>query len=279
MENRKLNANVVLVTLNGRDLYLDPGAAFTPFGMLTWFETGTPGLRLDNEGGAWVKTPLPKSSESRIERSAKLKLTDAGSLEGKVTVTYTGLEAMYHRLDVRNTDEVARKKSLEDSLKGQISVTADAELTNQPDWGNPAMPLVAEFKVNIPGWASNAGKRTIIPAAVFSAGEKHIFEHAARIHPVYFAYPYEKDDDVIIELPAAWQVASVPVPQKNIGQDVSYNLKVENNHSALHLTRQFAVDVFLLDAGHYGPLRDSFQAIRSGDEQQIVLQTPATAAQ
>jgi hypothetical protein len=37
MDNHKLNANVVLVKLNGQDLYLDPGAAFTPFGMLTWY--------------------------------------------------------------------------------------------------------------------------------------------------------------------------------------------------------------------------------------------------
>jgi len=32
MESAKLNANVVLVKLNGKYLYLDPGAAFTPFG-------------------------------------------------------------------------------------------------------------------------------------------------------------------------------------------------------------------------------------------------------
>lgn len=49
MENRKLNANVVLVRLDGKDLYFDPGAAFTPFGMLTWYETGTPGLCLDKQ--------------------------------------------------------------------------------------------------------------------------------------------------------------------------------------------------------------------------------------
>src|SRR5579863_7899010 len=94
MQGRKLDANVVLVKLNGKDLYFDPGAAFTPFGMLTWPEAGVTGLCLDKDG-TWVGTALPESSASRIERVAKLRLTDAGNLEGKLTVTYTGLEAMY----------------------------------------------------------------------------------------------------------------------------------------------------------------------------------------
>ena len=31
--------------------------------------------------------------------------------------------------------------------------------------------------------------------------------------PIYVDYPYEKDDDVTIELPAGWQVSSLPPPQ------------------------------------------------------------------
>src|SRR6266446_5637717 len=72
MQSSKLNANVVLVKLNGKDVYFDPGAAFTPFGLLTWYETGVAGLRLDKDGGSWIQTTLPESSQSKIERNAKL---------------------------------------------------------------------------------------------------------------------------------------------------------------------------------------------------------------
>ena len=40
----------------------------------------------------------------------KLKLSDTGDLEGKLTVTYIGLEAMYHRLEERHEDEVAAQE-------------------------------------------------------------------------------------------------------------------------------------------------------------------------
>jgi hypothetical protein len=278
LENQKLNANVVLVKLNGKELYFDPGAAFTPFGLLTWSETGVPGLCLNKEGGTWVKTTLPQSSESRIERVAKLRLTDDGSLEGKLTVTYTGLEAMYQRLDVRNADEVARKKFLEDRVQRQIPTTAEVKLTNQPDWSNSETPLIAEYHITVPDWASSAGKRTLVPASVFTAVEKHLFEHANRVQPIYVDYPYEKEEDVTIELPAGWQVSSVPTPQKLAAHVLNYSLKVDNDAAALHLTRKLTWDFLLLEAKYYPALRTFFQSVRTGDDQQIVLQPAAASA-
>jgi hypothetical protein len=278
MQSYKLDSNVVLVKMDGKDLYLDPGGAFTPFGLLSWSETGVPGLRLDKDGGTWIQTTLPKSSESRVERMAKLKLSDTGDLAGKLTVTYTGLEAMYHRLDVRDEDEVARKKFLEERAKDQIPVATEAELTNHPDWSASETPLVAEFDIKVPGWASNAGKRALIPAAVFTASEKKIFEHAERVHPIYFEYPHEKLDDVTIELPSGWQVESVPPEQDQDKGVVGFSLKAENGKTSVHLTRKVKVDFLLLDKKYYPALQAFFQGIRTADELQIVLQPGATTA-
>jgi len=272
MQSSKLNSNVVLVKLNGKDIYLDPGAAFTPFGLLTWSETGVPGLRLDKDGGSWIQTTLPQASESRIERVGKLKLSDAGDLEGKLTVTYTGLEAMYHRVEERNEDEVARKKALEEVVTGQIAAAAEAELINKPDWTSSETPLVAEYNLKIPGWASSAGRRVMIPAAIFTAAERGVFEHANRVQPIYFAYPYETADDINIELPLGWQVSSVPPPQDQNGKVVAYSLKVEQSPGTLRSTRKLTIDVLLVQQKYYTALRNFFQAVRNGDGVQIVLQ-------
>jgi hypothetical protein len=274
----ELDANVVLVRVDGKDLYFDPGGAFTPYGYLTWSETGVTGLKLDKDGGTWIQTSLPTSSESQVKRVAKLTLTDAGDLEGKLTVTYTGLASMYHRLENRNADDVERKKSLEDSVKAQIPGTSEAQLTNQPDWSHSGPPLVAEFDVKISNWASNAGKRTILSAGVFTANEKRLFEQERRLHPIYFEYPYEKLDDVSIELPSGWQVSSVPTPAKQDGKVVAYSMNVENSAGILHISRKLTVDLFLVDQRYYPALRNFFQSVRSGDEGQVVLQPAAASA-
>ncbi len=272
MQSAKLNVNVVLVKLNGKDVYLAPGAAFTPFGLLPWAETAAPGLRLDKDGGTWIQTSLPQASESRIERVGRLRLSEAGDLEGKLTVSYIGLEALYHRVEERNADEVARKRYLERHVTSQIGVPAEAELTKQPDWTSSETPLVAEFNLKIPGWASNAGKRVAIPAAIFTGGEKRLFEHENRVHPVYFSYPHEKAEEVTIELPAGWQVSSVPPPQDQNGKVVMYTLKVEQSPGAVRLTRKLTVDVLLVEQRYYTPLRNFYQAVRTSDGVQIVLQ-------
>jgi hypothetical protein len=272
MQSAKLNDNIVLVKLNGKDLYLDPGVVFTPYGLLTWSETGVPGLRLDKDGGTWIQTTLPQASESRIERVGKLKLSDTGDLEGKLTVTYIGLEAMYRRVEERNADEVARKKFLEELVTEQIAAAAEAELTNKPEWTSSEAPLVAEFNLKIPGWASGAGRRVMVPAAIFTAAEKGVFEHANRVQPIYFEYPHEKADDVTIELPLGWQVSSVPPPQDKNGNILVYSLKVEQSPGTLRLTRKLTIDALLVQQKYYTALRNFFQAVRTSDGIQVVLQ-------
>lgn len=279
MQPQKLNANVVLVKMNGKDLYFDPGAAFTPFGVLTWSETGTAGLRLDRDGGTWIQTTLPQSSESQIQRSAKLKLSgETGDLEGKLTITYSGLEASGCRLEQRHADQVERKKFLEDLAQSEIPAAAQLDLTNQPDWKNPDVPLVAEFNIKIPGWASSAGRRVMLPVGIFALQEKQVFDHASRVHPIYFEYPFEKLDDVSIELPAGWHVSSVPKPRVQDGHVIVYEVKAEDNQGVLHLKRKLSVDILLMEQKYYTALRNFFQIVRSGDEEQIVLQPGAATA-
>ena len=276
MDRKKLDSNVVLVKLKGKDVYFDPGAAFTPFGLLEWSETGVPGLRLDKDGGTWIQSALPQASDSRIERDAKFKLSETGDLEGKLTVTFTGLEAMSRRVEERHGDDAERKKYLEDQVKGYIPVGTELDLTSQPDWKSSSSPLVAEFSLKIPGWVSGAGRRALLPVGIFSAPEKHIFEHADRVHPIYFQFPFEKMDDVTIDLPLGWQVQSLPQPQNQDGHVITYDLKAEKAANSLHLTRKVKVEVLLLETKYYAPLRNFFQVVRTGDEEQIVLQ-PGTA--
>ena len=278
MDTHKLDSDLVLVKVNGKDIFCDPGAAFTPFAMLMWPETGVQGLRLDKEGGTWIQTMLPQSSASRIIRSADLTLSETGDLEGKLKVTFTGLEAMQRRVEERNEDEASRKKLLEDQAKEYIPAASDAELTNQPDWSSSSTPLVAEFKLRIPGWVSGAGRRALLSVGLFSATEKRVFENEERVHPIYFEFPFQQEDDVAISLPAGWQVSSLPPAMNQDGRVVLYSLKAENEKGIVRLTRKLNVDLLLLDPKYYAALRNFFQVVRTGDEAQIVLQPGAASA-
>ena len=271
MRTRDLNTNVVLVKLNGKDMYFDPGSAFAPFGLLPWAEAGTVGLKLDKDGGTWVTTALPESSASQIVRKADLNLTSDGSLEGKLTVTFTGLEALWRRVAERNEDEAHSKKLLEDYVKEIVPAGIEVELTNKPEWTSSALTLVAEYSLKVPGWVSGAGKRAVLPVGLFSGPEKHMLEHSTRVHPLYFRFQYEKTDDVRIGLPLGWQVSSVPQPQNTDAKVVAYSMKIDNDKGSLHLERHLRSDLTFLEQKYYLALRNFYQSVRSGDDQQIVL--------
>jgi Domain of Unknown Function with PDB structure (DUF3857)/Domain of Unknown Function with PDB structure (DUF3858)/Transglutaminase-like superfamily len=279
MNPGQLNTSVVVVRLDGKDVYLDPAAAFTPFGLLPWNETWVRGLRPDKDGGTWIKTPLPAPNESRIERKAVLKLSDSGSLEGKLTVTYTGEEALWRRVQERDEDDIERKTFLENQIKEYIPGTAEAQLNNQPDWKSSATTLVAEYDLKVPDWGAVAGHRVVLSAGLFNGMERHTFEHADRVHPIYFSFPYQREDDVIIDLPAGWQASNLPQAQNIDLEAAAYRLTAEKRDGALHVKRELTLNLEVVETSNYPTLRSFFQNVRTGDEQQIVVSTNSAAGQ
>jgi hypothetical protein len=278
MKATDLHTYVVMVKWNGKDMYFDPGSAFTPYGMLPWAETNSPGLKLDKDGGAWIVTSLPESGDSQITRKADLKLTQEGSLEGKLTVTYSGLEAASLRVEERNQDEAERKKLLEDSVKYSVPAAIEVELTNKPDWSAADSKLVAEFDLKVPGWISGAGSHALLPVGLFGAQEKRMYEHATRVHPLYFHYTSQKADDVTIELPLGWKVSNLPKPGNTDAKLLVYTMTADEKNGTLHIARHLKCELVMLDAKYYPAVRNFYQAVRTGDEEQIVLQPAGLGA-
>lgn len=272
----RLNGTAVVVTVGGSTRYFSPGVPYTPYGMLPWNETDTSGLRLNEGGGSWITTPLPDASSSRIERAAELTLSGDGSLDGKLTVSYIGIEAARRRLGERNEDEAGRRQFLEKQIEAMVPAGVDAKLTNTPDWTNDETPLVAQFALRIPGWAIGAGRRELVPIGVFGAGQRHIFEHTSRVHPVYFEYPRQYHDTVTIALPAGWHVDSVPPGSTSDLKVLKYAIAARNESQSLQLSRDLNIELLGATAASYPAIQGFFEKVRTGDEQQAVV-APDTA--
>jgi hypothetical protein len=276
MNARELNTYVVLANLGDRTFFLDPGVPFTPFAYLPWSETGVKGLRLDKDGGTWVTTPVASAAQSLVARKVAVKLTPSGTLEGKVTVTYTGLEASWRRMAERLEDATERQKFLEKDLEGSVATGIDAKLTNTPDWSGSDTPLVAEFDFRVPGWSASAGNRALMPVGLFSGSEKHMFEHGTRVHPLYFTFHYQHTDEIAIELPPGWQVSSVPNARTADIKVATYHSSAQAEGATLNMKRELVLNTIVIQQKYYDQVRDFYQAVRAGDEDQIVI-TPGAA--
>jgi hypothetical protein len=276
---RQLNTNIVQIRLGAQEWYLDPATRFCPYNLLPWEETDTRGVRPEKVGGVIVSTPSPKSAEAVIERTATLRLDTEGAVEGNVQVKFVGQEALELRLDNRHEDEAGRRKALEDAVKGWLPKGSTVELKNSPNWEAVEASLSAEFTVKIQDLASATGRRLLLPLAIFQANEKYPFQSGNRVHPIYFRYPFQELDTIMVTLPQGYQVESLPAPRSKAFPYFRYEISRRSQDGTLRLERRLVMDGYFFRVEAYSALRTFYDSVRAGDEEQVVLKAVESGPQ
>jgi hypothetical protein len=105
-----------------------------------------------------------------------------------------------------------------------------------------------------------------------------VFDHAERIHPIYFEFPAQRVDDVLLELPTGWRVSTLPKAQNQDYHVVAYSMGAQDNKTSFRLTRKLDINIVSMDTKYYGPIRSFFQGVRDVDGQQVVLQPGAAVS-
>jgi hypothetical protein len=59
----------------------------------------------------------------------------------------------------------------------------------------------------------------------------------------------------------------------------SYQLSAETHDGAVHLSRNLSINMLLVEAKYYPELRNFYQSVRTGDEEQIVVGPDTGVAQ
>ncbi|HEX5234208.1 MAG TPA: DUF3857 domain-containing protein [Silvibacterium sp.] len=113
----QLNDDLAIVSLDGKELYFDPGQRYCEFGKLHWKHTSAGGLRQSDGGTKIFTTPPPRYEDNDTERSGQLTLDADGQVHGVVNETMTGAEALFWRQAALIEDESGVKKLFEDSLQ------------------------------------------------------------------------------------------------------------------------------------------------------------------
>jgi uncharacterized protein DUF3857/transglutaminase superfamily protein len=274
-----LPGRMARVNVGGKDVYLQPGIPFCPYGLQYWPYTSTEALQFNKNGGSFVMIPGINYDQSITRRVAKMEMADDGSLKGELTVEFRGEEGLQHRLDARDMDDAGRKKDLEEEIQASLPSGSKVELSASEGWTTPYQPLVARFKVEIPVYASKAGKRLLVPSLLFQSRLKDVFIHQERTYPVYFNYAYSELDRVEIKLPPGLTPESVPQRQDMKLDYARYQTASVSNGKYLVSERVLGFNAIYVQLARYGELRDFMTKVHASDDQQAVmtLQTSANS--
>lgn len=276
----QLTDEIAVVTVEGKDVYLDPGMKYCPYGLLDWRLTGSSGLRQIKGGETKLETVPPiDPRKAAISRAAQMEMDSEGNIKGTVTVLYQGLEALNRRVEGMDEDEAAHKKDVEDEAQRWFPAASQVKLEELSDWGNYSQPIKAKLTVEVANFANSMGSRLLVPGNVFANSYRRSFDHEQRKWPVYFHYPYIALDQMVIKLPQGMTIESIPAKQTEKEEFAYYVMdRRKPAEGYLRFDRTLMVGGILFPVQDYARLRTFFGKLKTDDDQQILLKTTETSS-
>ncbi len=160
--DEQLDDYIVILAMDGKEIYLDPGEKMCPFGQLHWRHTLATGLREAGSGTKVARTPSGSYKNSAVQRIAEIDVAADGSATGTVRVVMTGPESLHWRQAAIRDGSDAVKKDFNDALKDAVPEGVHAEFDhfiNLDDY-NSALVATAQISGCI---GALTGKRLILP--------------------------------------------------------------------------------------------------------------------
>lgn len=270
------------VKVNGQWKFYDPSSRYVPAGMLSWRQEGIKGLLTDPKEPMFIDMPVSKADKSQQKGTAKLRLSEDGTIEGDVRIEMTGHLAAQAKERADGESATEREEALKKMVASHISTAEFADIRVEPNLDDASKPFVYTFRIRVPGYAQKTGKRLFLQPAFFQYGDPALFTASERKYPIYFAYPWSEVDEVTIDLPEGYALDNAESPQPfNANQIAVYNVNIgiTKDMKTLVFKRKFSFDGVLFDSNVYANLKKVFEVLHTADSHTITLkQGPATAS-
>jgi len=269
----QLTVDLVVLHINGKDIFTDPGEKLLPFGQLRWSHQLCGGLLETTEGVSHTSlTPPSLSKDAITAHAANLTVDLNGAVTGTVQLVMNGPEALHWRQLGLTADAAEVQKQLNESLRGLLPAGISGEVTNIKGLDTSAGYLTVDCKVS--GQLGNAtGKRLMLPGFFFSTGARTQFvSEEKREAAIDLHHTEQVIDDAVFHLPAGYTVESAPQPAQLAWPDhATLVVKTTPGAGTIDIRHTFARTFILLDPKEYSDLRSYFQKIAANDQQQLVL--------
>ena len=268
----QLDDYIAVVTLNGKDVYLDPGQKMCPFGLLHWKHYYSSGLRLADIGPAGGNTPIGVYTSSKSERVADLTIDSSGGVKGTAQIILTGQDALYWRQLAIQNDESEVKKQFNETVRTYMPDGVQAEFNHFVALSDYESNLIAFVDVS-GNMGTATGKRVFLPGLFFEAHSNHPFvAQDKRTTLVDVHYPKLEIDQVTYHLPAEYAVETSPQ-----AADISwpnhalFKVNARASGNDVIVSRTIAFNFSILPSKDYGDLHDFYQKVATADQQPLVL--------
>jgi hypothetical protein len=277
LSTRQLDDYIAIVSLGGKEIYLDPGQKGCPFGILQWAHAFAGGLRESETGPKIAQTPALTYMQNAASYVADLTVDVDGNFHGSARILLNGSDALHWRQQSLQNDEEEVKKQFIEGLEGDLPEGTKADFDHfigLNDYESDLMAIV-ELSGNL---GTPVGKRMILPGLFFETRAKHPFVvESMRATPIDVHFPQLETDKVTYHLPPGYTVESAPrTADITWPEHAMLRIKSTASENTLEVAHAFARNFTLLPPSEYTDLHDFYLKLAAADQQQIVLSRAAS---
>ncbi len=269
---------IAVVSIGGKDVFVDPEQKVAPFGALHWAHTLSVCFRQSDTGPLQIQTPGSTYKDNALKRTADLTVDAEGNVQGTVHVIMAGAHALYWRHKALENDVEEVKKQFNESLLDDLPDGVETSFDHFVGLDDPESDLMAIISVT-GKIGMVTGKRFFLPGLFFESRAKHPFiGQDKRITPIDVQYPAMENDAVTYHLPPGYTVESMPkTSDVNWPGYAALRINSAAKGDAIEVVRVFARNFTLLKPEAYNDLHDFYLKLASADEQQVVLARASTS--
>jgi len=246
-------------------------------GLLPWREEGMMALITDPKDPRFIQIPASPPEASLESRTAHLRLSEDGTLEGDVDESYTGHRAEDYREDVGPKSPAQREEWLKDRVT-RMFPDAEVSAIKLDNVDDATQPLAAHYHLRAPLFAQVTGKRLFFQPIAFRRSQGSPFTAAERRFPVEFPYAWKEVDQVHIQLPSGYTLDHADSPGSvSFGEIGGYKLQmtVSNGKPAdLFTARELTFgdhSMLYIPVDKYPMLKKIFDEIQIRDSHSLSL--------
>ena len=273
LSTSQLDGLVIGITIDGKEIVVDPGTKMAPFQTLYWGHAGSAGVAMAANGKVeTVITPLQVNTDNTVVRVGNLTVGPHGAISGTLRVGFVGQQALEWRQMALRTDGATVLQEFEKTFAAQVPDGVQVQIDHIAGLDDPTKQLVAVLQIS-GSIADKSGNHVAVPRVFFDAKETDPFPaEPGRTLPVDMHYPTQEKEQITYTLPKGYAPDGKPQDTSmKWEENAVYQLRSKVDNGSITNGRSLARGFTVLDAADYGKLRDFYQKVVQADRQQIPL--------
>ena len=243
------NHMISTIRLGDRYIFLDGTDPYCVFGMPSIdIQDKQALIAIDDTSYKIITVPTVEKTENRLVDSTILDLTESG-LKGRIAVNYTG----YYASSLQDHLAYLDSKETEDAIKDRLQRGSDKfkldsfRIDDKKD--NGYLRITGSFTLQ--DYARHLGDQWFLNMNLFKFYVNEEIDYPKRKMPIEYRFRCQRKYVVILNLPAAYDIADVPAGKTYQNPVWGFDMKYEKKDRQLIFTQEFDNDHLLLQPDQF----------------------------